>query len=168
MNCSYFGSFSKQTFMDLYALNVRSHHLVIYVYEIMEREVANTTRIVLDDPGHNVDLAHDLKRLKSSSYLIGLLLDDEAKLYPTMQGYDVYGVSMVDTFDDKPLSYCMEKNKEFIQLSIVKNAIGVQVGRRQKVYLDQFQSITDTPMSGFSEMGTPNIHYLNIRNITKD
>lgn len=167
MNCSFFGSYSKQTFMDLYALNVRSQHTILTVYEIMEKEIISTTHVALDDVNRCPDLVRGLVRAKSSSYLMGFLLDDEDRIDEHRSG-TLLRVSMIDTFNDKSLSYCMEKNKEFMQICIASDTIGVQVGRKQKVYVDDFQSISETPMSGFDEINTPNIHYLNISNITKD
>ena len=167
MNCSFFGSYSKQTFLDLFALNVRSHHKILHVYEIMDRTIVSTTYVNLTTYGVQTDLKRGFQRSKSSSYLVGLLLDDHIKTDTRLCG-DILVVSMLETHDNHSLSYCLEKNKEFMELHIAADDISLRVGRKQRVYVDEFRSVSKTPVSGFQELSTPEPLRLNIRNITKD
>jgi len=167
MNSSFFGSFGKRTFCDLYDLNVRSVHEVLHIFEIIDREVINHTvvNLPIEEDVEDGFVPSCFKKIKNSSYMLGILTDREDKvLY--VNGSN--SVALLDTFNDKPLPYCIERNKEFIHVALVDNIISLHVGKKQRVYVDDFNSISETPMSEYEEYKTESEMYINIMNYKKD
>lgn len=95
--------------------------------------------------------------------MLGMLTDKPNKV-SSLNGR----VELLDTYNDKDLSYCIERNKEFLHVTLDENIISVQVGKKQKVHIDEFNSISETPMSEYEEYKTESKMYVNIMNYKKD
>lgn len=165
MNSSFFGSFGKRTFCDLYDLNVRSIHKVLHIFEIIDREVINhiTVDLPIEEEVEDGFVPSCFKKIKNSSYLFGILTDRVDKV-----SYGNGLVTLLDTFNDKELNYCIERNKEFLHVMLEENIISLRVGKKQKVYVDEFNSISETPMSEYDDYKTESEMYINIMNYKKD
>jgi hypothetical protein len=165
MNSSFFGSFGKRTFCDLYELNVRSVHQVLHIFEIIDKEVINHTIVTLpiDEDVEDGFVPSCFKKIKNSSYMLGILTDEEGKVL-----YDDNTVTLLDTHNGKDLNYCIERNKEFVHVILLDNIISIRVGKKQRVYIDEFNSISETPMSEYEAYKTESDLYINIMNYKKD
>jgi len=165
MNSSYFGSFGKRTFCDLFELNVRTVHKDLHIFEIINCEVINHLVIPLPITEEVEDgfVPSCFKKIKNSSYMLGLLTDDSSKVL-----YENNKISLIDTYENRPLQYCIDRNKEYVLVEVQENIIGVRVGKKQRVYIDEFNSLTETPMSEYEEYKTEKEIYLNIMNYKKD
>lgn len=171
MNSSYFGSFSKRTFCDLFELNARSVHNHLHVFEIINKEVINHRVVslpiheILEDEGH---VPSCFKKLKNSSYMLGVLVENNNKIN-TLGMYKYNKVHLLDTQDSRDITYCKERNKEFIYVELFENSVSVLLGKKQCFYMDSFCSISHTPMSEFEAVkmhGHPAL--VNITNLKKD
>lgn len=170
MNSSFFGSYSKRTFCDLFELNVRSVHKVLHIYEVFDKQVINHVAVelpiteVLEDEGQVPSV---FKKFKNSSYMLGFLTDNSNKINNlSMDKYNK--LHLLDTHEDKPMDYCVSRNKEFVYVSLSENSIGVFLGKKQRLYVDDFKSISETPMSEFEERKTNEMLFIDINNMKKD
>ena len=77
-------------------------------------------------------------------------------------------VHLLDTHGDKPMHYCVERNKEFVYITLSENSIGVFLGKKQRLYVDNFKSISETPMSEFEEHKMTEMMFIDISNMKKD
>ncbi len=95
--------------------------------------------------------------------MLGILTDEEGKVL-----YDDNTVTLLDTHNGKDLNYCIERNKEFVHVILLDNIISIRVGKKQRVYIDEFNSISETPMSEYEAYKTESDMYINIMNYKKD
>ena len=166
MNSSFFGSFTKRTFCDLFDLNIRSVHKTLYILEVMDREVINFRMVnlpideVVEDEGF---VPSCFKKFKNSSYMLGILTDDDNKVL-----WNGDFLFLQDTFNNRDLKYCIDRNKEFINLRLHENILSMQVGKKQRVYIDSFSSLSETPMSEYDEYRTDGMMYIDIMNYKQD
>lgn len=154
MNSSYFGSFAKRTFCDLFELNVRTVHTHLHMYEVFENEIIGHKVVrlpineVLDDAGY---VASCFTKVKNTSYVLGLLVEN-SNIINELSMNKYKEVVMVDTDNGRDLSYCKERNKDYIELKLSSNKIHITLGKKQSFYIDGFNSITHTPMSEYDEI----------------
>mgnify|MGYP005855940735 CR=1 FL=1 len=169
MYSSFFGSFAKRTFCDLFDLNYRSCHTILHIFEIFDKEIINhnVVSLPITEEVDEGNVATCFKKYKNSSYMLGFLSDNSDKINTVMVN-NYNKAHLLDTLNDKSMEYCINRNKEFIYIVLSENNIGVFLVNKQSVYIEHFHTIPATPMSEFDEYKPPEITFIDVMNIKND
>lgn len=139
MNSTFFSSFSKTTFRDLYMFNIRDYHKHIYIFEYINNSILEF------QSGFDVDnfVKHD-----PNSYLICFATDDENSIVVDLEKN---AIVLLDT-DSLDKNRDIKKCKSYLYVSFKDNVIKTSCKPKTRIYYDDFDSLSFNHINGFESV----------------